>query len=138
MKVEKGSVIGTGEFENIFADVLIIANHQESDSSFLRSVQGISINEDGTVIIDASRMTGHSGIFAGGDMLPGENRSATIAIGHGKKAAKFINGYLMNEPYIKPDKHPTAGYRKLHMWYKTEAPQKEQDKACAGRCHKKL
>jgi Pyruvate/2-oxoacid:ferredoxin oxidoreductase delta subunit len=73
-------------------------------------------------------MTGREGIFAGGDMLPGENRSATIAIGHGKKAAKFIHGFLSDQPFIKPEKHPTAGFRKLHMWYKTEAPQKEQNK----------
>ncbi|HMX38491.1 MAG TPA: 4Fe-4S binding protein, partial [Ferruginibacter sp.] len=68
------------------------------------------------------------GIFAGGDMLPGENRSATIAIGHGKKAARYINGYLSQNPYAKPDKHQTASFKKLHMWYKTDAPQKEQDK----------
>src|SRR5665647_2719055 len=128
MKVEKGKAIGTNEFETIDADVLILANRQESDSGFLRSVSGILINEDGTVGIDTERMTGSEGIFAGGDMLPGENRSATIAIGQGKKAARYINGYLMQKPYLKPDKHPTAGYRKLHMWYKTEAPQKEQYK----------
>ena len=128
MKAEKGKAAGTGEFESIEADVLINANKQEVDSGFLRSLPGIKINEDGTVVIDAQRMTGYEGIFAGGDMLPGENRSSTIAIGHGKKAARYINGYLMDQPYQKPDKHPTAGYRKLHMWYKTEAPQKEQDK----------
>jgi len=61
-------------------------------------------------------------------MLPGENRSSTIAIGHGKKAARFVNGFLMGLPFEKKEKHPTAGYRKLHMWYKTDAPQKEQDK----------
>jgi Pyruvate/2-oxoacid:ferredoxin oxidoreductase delta subunit len=61
-------------------------------------------------------------------MLPGENRSSTIAIGQGKKAAKYIDGYLRQSPFQKPDKHPTAGYRKLHMWYKTDAPQKEQEK----------
>ncbi len=128
MKVEKGKAIGTSEFETTDADVLIIANRQESDSGFLRSVTGIVVNEDGTVAINAERMTGYEGIFAGGDMLPGENRSSTIAIGHGKKAAKYINGYLMQEPYQRPEKHPTASYRKLHMWYKTDAPQKEQDK----------
>ena len=128
MKVEKGKAVGTGEFETTDADVLIIANRQESYSGFLRSVAGIVVNEDGTVAINAERMTGYEGIFAGGDMLPGENRSSTIAIGHGKKAAKYINGYLMQEPYQKPEKHPTASYRKLHMWYKTDAPQKEQDK----------
>jgi len=120
--------VGTGEYETIEADVLINANKQESASAFLIPLPGIAINDDGTVIIDAQRMTGYEGIFAGGDMLPGENRSSTIAIGQGKKAARFINSYLSNETYVKPDKHPTASYRKLHMWYKTEAPQKEQDK----------
>ncbi len=128
MKVEKGKAIGTGEYKNMDADVLVIANRQETGSAFLRSLKGMLINEDGTVNIDAQRMTGYEGIFAGGDMLPGENRSSTIAIGHGKKAAKYINAYLLQTPYIKPDKHPTAGYRKLHMWYKTDAPQKEQEK----------
>jgi len=128
LKVEKGKAIGTGEFETIEADVLINANKQETDSGFLRTVAGIKINEDGTVVIDAQRMTGENGIFAGGDMLPGENRSSTIAIGHGKKAAKYINAFLSEEVFQKPEKHPTAGYRKLHMWYKTDAPQKEQDK----------
>jgi NADPH-dependent glutamate synthase beta subunit-like oxidoreductase len=128
MKIEKGKAVGTGEFETAPADVLIIANRQEADSAFLREVPGITINEDGTVVIDAQRMTGSDGIFAGGDMLPGENRSSTIAIGHGKKAAKYIDSFLQKAAFQKPDKHPTAGYRKLHMWYKTDAPQKEQDK----------
>lgn len=128
MKVEKGKAVGTNEFETIEADVLIMANRQESNSGFLRNVTGVTINDDGTVSIDAQRMTGHEGVFAGGDMLPGENRSATIAIGQAKKAAKNINSYLENTQYIKPEKHPTASYKKLHMWYKTDAPQKEQDK----------
>jgi NADPH-dependent glutamate synthase beta subunit-like oxidoreductase/Pyruvate/2-oxoacid:ferredoxin oxidoreductase delta subunit len=128
MKVEKGKAVGCNEFETINADVLVIANRQESDSGFLRAVPGMVINEDGTIKIDAQRMSGCEGIFAGGDMLPGENRSSTIAIGHGKKAARYINGYLLEQPYIRSEKHPTAGYRKLHMWYKTDAPQKEQDK----------
>jgi NADPH-dependent glutamate synthase beta subunit-like oxidoreductase len=128
MKVEKGKAIGTNKFETADADILIIANRQESDSGFLRSVSGIVINEDGTIKIDAQRMTGYEGIFAGGDMLPGETRSSTIAIGQGKKAARYIDSYLKQKPFIKADKHPTAGYRKLHMWYKTDAPQKEQEK----------
>lgn len=127
-KVEKGKVVGLGTFETIDADILIMANRQESDSGFLRNINTIKVNEDGTVQIDAQRMTGEEGIFAGGDMLPGENRSATIAIGHGKKAARYMHGYLLKDPYQKPDKHPTAGYRKLHMWYQTDAPQKTQEK----------
>jgi len=127
-RTEKGKLAGTSEIENVPADILIMAHRQESDSSFLRSMKDIALNDDGTTIIDARRMTGHSGIFAGGDMLPGENRSVTIAIGHGKKAAKFINSFLSDTSFVKPEKHPTAGYRKLHMWYKTEAPKKEQEK----------
>lgn len=128
MKVEKGKSVGTNEFETVYADVLIIANRQESDSAFLQTLSDILINEDGTVKIDTQRMTGHEGIFAGGDMLPMENRSSTIAIGHGKKAARYIDGYLSQQAYEKPEKHQTASYKKLHMWYKTDAPQKEQDK----------
>jgi len=128
LQVEKNKAIGTGIIETIDAEVLILANKQETDAAFLRSIEGMKINPDGTVVIDAQRMTGYEGIFAGGDMLPGENRSATIAIGQGKKAAKYIDSFLLKQPFQKPDKHPTAGYRKLHMWYKTDAPQKEQVK----------
>lgn len=128
LKIEKGKAIGANEFETIDADVLIMANRQEADAAFVSTIAGIVVNDDGTVNIDQQRMTGYEGIFAGGDMLPGENRSSTIAIGHGKKAARYVNAYLQGQSYTKPDKHPTAGYRKLHMWYKTEAPQKEQDK----------
>ena len=128
MKVEKGKATGIGEFETIDADVLIIANRQETDSGFLSSATGIVINEDGTIKIDTQRMTGHEGIFAGGDMLPTETRSATIAIGQGKKAARYMDSFLKQKQFIKADKHPTAGYRKLHMWYKTDAPKKEQNK----------
>jgi formate dehydrogenase beta subunit len=68
MKVEKGKAVGTGEFETIDADVLIIANRQETDSGFLQSLEGIVLNNDGAVNIDMQRMTGYAGIFAGGDM----------------------------------------------------------------------
>ena len=128
MKVEKGKATGTGEFTDVTADVLILADRQEVDSAFLQSLDGIVANGDGTIAINAERMTANAGTFAGGDMLPGENRSATIAIGQGKKAAKYIDGFLRDKSFIKADKHPTAGFRRLHMWYKTEAPQKEQNR----------
>jgi formate dehydrogenase (NADP+) beta subunit len=128
MKVEKGKAIGTGEWDSVKADSLIVALTQEADTAFLRAVPGITLKDDGTLVINAERMTGENGIFGGGDMLPGETRSVTIAIGHGKKASKYINAYLNGETFNKPAKHPTAGYRKLHMWYKTDAPLQEQAK----------
>jgi formate dehydrogenase beta subunit len=65
-------------------------------------------------------------------MLPGESRSATIAVGHGRKAARHIDAWLRGEAYARPPKPPTAGYRRLHMWYKTEAPRREQDRLPPG------
>ncbi len=124
--VEKGKAVASGQQETVQADVLILANRQQTASSFLRQLPGLVINQDGTLPVDAQRMTACPGIFAGGDMLPGENRSSTIAIGQGKKAARYINAFVLAQTYQKPEKHPTAGYRKLHMWYKTEAPQQEQ------------
>lgn len=128
MKVEKGKAVGTGEMETLPADLVIVAMGQEAETGYLQPLNGIQLREDGTVVIDAERMTGYRGIFAGGDMLPGETRSATIAIGHGKKAAKYLDAYLRNETFVKGEKHPTAGYRKLQMWYKTEAPLIAQQK----------
>ena len=128
MKVERNKAIGTGTWDSVKADSLILALTQESDTGYLHALKDIVLKEDGTVVIDADRMTGHAGVFAGGDMLPGETRSATIAIGHGKKAARYINAWMVGEKYTKPGKPATAGFRKLHMWYKTEAPLQEQNR----------
>ena len=45
------------------------------------------------VVVDAGMMTGRPGIFAGGDMAPGD-RTVTAAVGHGKKAARHIDAWL--------------------------------------------
>jgi formate dehydrogenase (NADP+) beta subunit len=128
MKVEKGKATGTGEWETIEGDLLVLALNQQSDTEFFKKVPDLKVNDDGTVSVNAERMTSRNGIFAGGDMLPGEQRSVTIAIGQGKKAAKYIDAYLNGKPYERPAKHPTAGFRRLVMWYKTEAPLKAQNK----------
>jgi len=70
-------------------------------------------------------MTGAEGIFAGGDMVPSE-RTVTIAVGHGKKAARFIDGYLRGRAVQRPPRHPVVGFERLHMWYKTDAPKSVQ------------
>ena len=41
-------------------------------------------------------MTGHPGVFAGGDMVPAE-RTVTVGIGHGKKAARHIDAWLRGD-----------------------------------------
>ena len=125
MRVENGRPVPTGELETLEADALILALGQDTDTDFLRKLPGIRFKEDGTVLVGTDMMTHIPGIFAGGDMVPGE-RSVTIAVGHGKKAARYINGYLQEDPYLPPDKHPVVGFDKLHVWYRTEAPSQQQ------------
>jgi NADPH-dependent glutamate synthase beta subunit-like oxidoreductase len=122
---ENGRPQPTGEIEELQADSLILAVGQDTDTDFLSQVPGIEFNRDGTVVVGENMMTGHTGIFAGGDMVPSE-RSVTIAVGHGKKAARFIDAYLRDEPLQPEDQHPVIGHQKLHMWYRTEAPRREQ------------
>jgi len=115
----------TGEFETLEADSLILAVGQDADTGFLRGVPGIEFQEDGTVVVAANMMTGHAGVFAGGDMVPSE-RTVTVAVGHGKKAARCIDGYLRETPYVPAEKHPLVGFDRLHIWYRTVAPQRHQ------------
>jgi len=115
----------TGEFETLEADALILALGQDTDTGFLEKVGGIEFRKDHTVVVDDNMMTGHSGIFAGGDMVPSE-RSVTIAVGHGKHAARHIDAWLRGDVYRRPPRHPVVGHQKLHLWYRTDAPVREQ------------
>ncbi len=125
MRIENGRPIGTGEFEELNADSLILALGQDTDTKFLKDIPGIEFDWDGTVQVGPDMMTGHKGIFAGGDMVPSE-RTVTIAVGHGKKAARFIDTFLKNESFYKAPKNHLVGYERLHMWYQTHAPGSEQ------------
>lgn len=116
----------TGEEITLDVDNLILAVGQVTDTEFLKYVPDIEFKPDGTVIVGTDMMTGQEGIFAGGDMVP-TDRSVTIAVGHGKKAARFINGYLTGKPYLPAPKHPIISHEKLHLWYRTNAPQREQE-----------
>lgn len=122
---EGGRPQPTGKIETLEADSLILAVGQDTDTGFLEKVPGIEFKHDGTVIVSGEMMTGHHGIFAGGDMVPSE-RTVTVAVGHGKKAARFIDGYLRGEPYQPQPKHPIVGHEKLQLWFRTYAPMVEQ------------
>ena len=98
---ENGRPRATGQFETIEADDLILALGQDTDTGFLKKVPGVEFQKDGTVIVGPNMMTGYPGIFAGGDMVPSE-RTVTIGVGHGKKAARNIDAYLRGETYSKP------------------------------------
>ena len=102
----------TGEIETLEADAVVLALGQETDSAFLRRVPGIEFKADGTVIVDAHLMTGHPGIFAGGDMVPCE-RTVTVAVGHGKLAARNIDAWLRGAIYAEPAKPPLVSFAML-------------------------
>jgi len=65
-------------------------------------------------------MTGCEGVFAGGDIVPSE-RTVTVAVGHGKKAARHIDAWLRGARYQKPSSHELASFDKLNTWYYTDA-----------------
>ncbi len=117
---EKGFPQPTGEFETIEADSLVLALGQDVDLSFLERVPGLEI-VDGVVKVSAQMMTGHPGVFAGGDMVPDE-RTVTVAVGHGKKAARNIDAWLRGGAYRQAPKHEVAAFEKLNAWYYSDAP----------------
>ena len=104
----------TGEFETLKADAVVLALGQDADSGFLKKIPEIVHQADGTVVVGADMMTGRAGIFAGGDMVPTE-RSVTVATGHGKKAARYIDAWLRGTAYARPPKHPTVDFAGLNL-----------------------
>lgn len=125
MEVVDGRPVPTGKFETLEADSLILALGQDTETGFLKGIDGIEFKDDGTVVVDSSMMTGHAGIFAGGDMVPSE-RTVTIAAGHGKKAARNIDAWLRGTTYQKAENNPLVSIEQLHVWYKTIADPREQ------------
>jgi len=117
---QKGFPQPTGEFETLAADSVVLALGQDVDLSLLKGVPGLEVR-DGVVQVGPDMMTGYRGLFAGGDMVPSE-RTVTVAVGHGKKAARHIDAWLRGGRYAAPEKHGIATFDKLNTWYYTDAP----------------
>jgi 2-oxoacid:acceptor oxidoreductase delta subunit (pyruvate/2-ketoisovalerate family) len=110
----------TGEFEELDADSLVLALGQDTDLSLLDQASDVTV-EDGAVEVQASMMAGASGIFAGGDAVPAD-RTATVAVGHGKKAAHGIDDFVMGRIPAQKDRHELATFDRLNTWYYADAP----------------
>jgi 2-oxoacid:acceptor oxidoreductase delta subunit (pyruvate/2-ketoisovalerate family) len=118
---DKGNPQPTGELETLEADSLVLALGQDVDLSLLQGVEGL-VMQDGVVQVDpATMMTGHAGLFAGGDMVPAD-RNVTIAVGHGKKAARHIDAWLRGQTLLAAPKHAVASFERINSWYYSDAP----------------
>jgi NADPH-dependent glutamate synthase beta subunit-like oxidoreductase len=122
---ESGFPQPTGQYETLAADTVILALGQETDTAFLRAVPGVEFESDGTVQVSASLMTGSPGVFAGGDMVPSE-RTVTVGVGHGKKAARNIDAWLRETTAPRGPKHPTATFDMLNLWFFGDAARRQQ------------
>lgn len=128
---DKGFPQPTGTLETLEADSLILALGQDVDLGLIKDVPGL-ISERGGIDVDSGMMTKLPGLFAGGDAVPAE-RTVTVAMGHGKKAAANIDAWLRGQIFEKPAKHSEAAFEKLNTWYYTDAPHQVRAKLDAAR-----
>jgi NADPH-dependent glutamate synthase beta subunit-like oxidoreductase len=121
----------SGEYDELPADSVLLAVGQQSDLSLLRRLPDVTVTA-GEVEVGADLMTGHPGVFAGGDIVHGE-RTVTNAIGHGARAARQIDGYLRGVPCRPAEPLAPAGYEALNTWYYADAPATVQPRLAAAR-----
>ena len=113
---DQGRPHGTGRYETLQADTVIMAVGQDPDSNFLRRIPGMRFDNDVVKVDPTTLMTDVPGIFAGGDAVPSD-RTVTIGVGHGKRAARMIDSWLYSRQVAPRVKHPVVGFDKLHLWY---------------------
>ena len=115
----------TGEYDELEADTIVMALGQNVDTSFVEKLDGVDIVNK-MIQVNSQMMTGHDGVFAGGDMVPSE-RTVTVAVGHGKHAARCIDAWLSDGIYEIGERHELASFDKLNTWYYANAPETVQD-----------
>ena len=111
---DDGSLNPTGRLETLPVDSLVLALGQHAEVDFLKNVDGIAFAGDDSVVVDGTLMTGHPGIFAGGDLIGGL-RTMTAATGHGKKAARAIDAWLRGEVAEPKAKSPPVDFAMLNL-----------------------
>jgi 2-oxoacid:acceptor oxidoreductase delta subunit (pyruvate/2-ketoisovalerate family) len=114
----------TGEYEELDADALVLALGQDTDLSLLDAAPGVRI-QHGVVEVEESMMASAKGIFAGGDAVPAD-RTATVAIGHGKRAAHGIDDFVLGRTRAKKIRHGLATFEGLNTWYYADAPRQRR------------
>ncbi|MEU7788943.1 NAD(P)-binding protein [Amycolatopsis sp. NPDC049159] len=119
---ESGFPQPAGEFERLAADSVVLALGQDADLSLVDGLADVE-TADGVVRVGPGLMTGHPGVFAGGDMVP-SGRTATVAVGHGAKAAREIDSWLRGTAVDAPRDPRPATFENLNTWYYSDADRK--------------
>jgi NADPH-dependent glutamate synthase beta subunit-like oxidoreductase len=117
--------VGTGQFETLKTNSLVLAVGQHSDVEFLKTIPGIRIGRGDVVEVNAAMNAGHPAIFAGGDLIGGA-RTMTAAVGHGKKAARNIDAFLRATTYDPAKPPPIVGYDMLNLPMFLDADRREE------------
>ena len=74
-------------------DMVVRAVGQKPTTDFLKEIEGVQINPDGTVKINDHHQTGHPKYFAGGDCTNG-GKEVVDAVAEGMAAAKGLDTWL--------------------------------------------
>ncbi|MCW4032944.1 MAG: NADPH-dependent glutamate synthase [Candidatus Bathyarchaeota archaeon] len=80
----------------IDADTIIIAIGQGPNPLISQTTKGLETNEKGYIIVDENGRTSRKGVWAAGDIVPGEE-TVIEAMGGARRAAIDINNYLMKK-----------------------------------------
>ncbi|WP_062313699.1 NAD(P)-binding protein [Demequina rhizosphaerae] len=129
---EDGRPHGTGEFEELDADTVMLAVGQDADLTLLEGVGDVTV-ADGVVQVDPTTlMTGRDGVFAAGDVSPG-SRTATYAIGRGARAAKAVDAWLASRVLPAEPVQREATAERLQPWYYSDAPKQHRAELEAAR-----
>jgi 2-oxoacid:acceptor oxidoreductase delta subunit (pyruvate/2-ketoisovalerate family) len=128
---EDGVPQATGEMEELEGDALVLALGQDVDRSLVEGLAGVQV-ADGVVQVGTDMMTGRSGVFAGGDMVPSA-RSVTVALGHGRAAARNIDAWLTKTAVLAEPEREPATFDQLNPWYYSDAPKTVRPRLDAAR-----
>ena len=123
---EDGFPQPTGRTERLAADSVVLALGQDTDLSFLGDASALQVS-GGTIDTDSAFATTRTGVFAGGDVVAGE-RSVTIAIGHGRRAAESIDDWLAGRPPAPVPAVDLAPYEALNTWYFEDADRTHRER----------
>ena len=131
---DQGVAVGTGDFEELEADSLVLALGQDTDVSLLAHVENVDTPR-GVISVNYNQMTGHSGVFAGGDAAssPTGERTVTAAVGHGARAAAAIDAWFAGGVLDPLVPRPLASTERLNPWYYADAPRTMRPRLEAAR-----